>query len=304
MHPLKLVLLALFVYILLPLNALLAASPMNVTVSIVPQAYFVQQIAGDLAEVSVMVLPGASPANYEPKPNQMKALSASTVYFAVGVPFETTWLDKIHAANPDMTVIATQDGVTKVPMARHLHDPADKHAKGHHGHDHGHGASTILDPHIWLAPDLVKIQAQNICKGLVAADPAHRATYEKNLEAFEKRLAHMDASIRTILGDTSTRNRFLVFHPAWGYFAEAYGLEQIPVEIEGKSPSPRELGSLIKLARTYRINTVFVQPQFSQKSATVIAGAIDGKVVRLDPLAEDWTTNLEKATRAIKEALR
>ncbi|WP_462325428.1 metal ABC transporter solute-binding protein, Zn/Mn family [Desulfoplanes sp.] len=280
---------------------LFAASPMKVTVSIVPQEYFVHQIAGDLADVSAMVLPGASPATYEPKPNQMKALASSAVYFAVGAPFETTWLDKIRAANPNMAMVPTQKGVNKVPMARHLHDHGEKN---HKSHDHGKGSRTILDPHIWLAPDLVRLQARNTCKGLVAADPAHKHIYENNLAAFEHRLTDLDTSIRTILGDTSTTNRFLVFHPAWGYFARAYGLEQIPVEIEGKSPSPKELVRLIKLAKEYGLDTVFVQPQFSRKNANVVARAIDGKVTRLDPLAPQWADNLLTAAKTIKEGLR
>jgi zinc transport system substrate-binding protein len=184
-------------------------------------------------------------------------------------------------------------------MARHLHDhaaPGDTH---HHNH-----SRTVLDPHIWLAPDLVAIQAHNICKGLTAVDPAHQAVYEANLAAFEQELARLDADIRAILGDTSTNNRFLVFHPAWGYFARSYGLQQIPVEMEGKSPSPKDLSKLIQLARSLGLDTVFVQPQFSRKSAMVIADALNGKVVRLDPLAEDWSSNLIHVATSIKEALR
>jgi zinc transport system substrate-binding protein len=281
-------------------------------VSLLPQAYFVRQIAHDLVEVSVMVLPGASPATYEPKPNQMKALASSAAYFAVGAPFETTWLDKIRAANPHMLMVLTQEGITKIPMARHHHDhPGATMDQDHEHHDHqeankdhDHESHAILDPHIWLAPDLVAIQARNICKGLVQVDPQHKEIYETNLAAFEQELTRLDTRIRAILGDTSTNNRFLVFHPAWGYFARAYGLRQIPVEMEGKSPSPKDLSQLIQLARSHDLDTVFVQPQFSQKSAVVIAGAINGRVVRLDPLAKDWATNLVNAATSIKEALR
>ncbi|GAU09481.1 metal ABC transporter solute-binding protein, Zn/Mn family [Desulfoplanes formicivorans] len=292
------VLLVLVCVLIFPLGQA-AAAPLQVTVSVVPQAYFVRQIAHDLVQVSVMVLPGASPATYEPKPNQMKALSSSAAYFAVGAPFETTWLDKICAANPNMLIVRTQEGITKVPMARHHHD-----LEASRDHDQHHESHAILDPHIWLAPDLVAIQARNICKGLVAVDPDHKEIYETNLAAFEQELTRLDTRIRAILGDTSTNNRFLIFHPAWGYFARAYGLRQIPVEMEGKSPSPKDLSQLIQLARSHDLDTVFVQPQFSQKSAVVIAGAINGRVVRLDPLAKDWATNLVNAATSIKEALR
>jgi zinc transport system substrate-binding protein len=290
--------------ILVPITSPSAAA-LKVTVSVLPQAYFVQQIAGNLAEITVMVLPGASPATYEPKPNQMRALSASVVYFAVGAPFETVWMEKIRAANPGMSIVPTHKGVTKIPMARHLHDHPETTARDHaHDRNHTTDSQTVLDPHIWLAPGLVSIQARNICQGLTDADPAHRDIYAANLAAFEAELTRLDASIRNILGDTTTTNHFLVFHPAWGYFAKEYGLIQIPVEIEGKSPSPRDLGKLISLARTHEIDTVFVQPQFSQKSARVIADAIDGHVIRLDPLAENWAENLIHAAKSIKEALR
>ncbi len=332
-------------FFLIPLVVSASDTPLEVTVSIVPQVYFVKKIAGNLAHVSVMVLPGASPATYEPTPNQMKALATSSLYFAIGVPFETAWLDKMRAANPHMKVVATQEGITKMPMARHTHQHKhqhkhhgkhqykhqDKHQDKHqhgdieghgrmhhhheekhhhkrHGHEHQHHAEAhghgILDPHIWLAPELVRVQAQNICKALVAADPSHTEVYTRNLAAFDKELTSLDASIRETLGNVSTNNHFLVFHPAWGYFAKAYGLCQVPVEIEGKSPSPKDLAKLITKARCLKIDTVFVQPQFSQKSASVIARAMNGKVVRLDPLAADWAANLKTVALSLHEALR
>ncbi len=301
-------------FFLLPLLVSASDAPLEVTVSIVPQVYFVKKIAGNLAHVSVMVLPGASPATYEPTPNQMKALAASSLYCAIGVPFETAWLDRMRAANPQMKVVATQEGITKMPMARHTHrhkhhhGDVEAHGRMHHHHEEkhhrhicGHG---ILDPHIWLAPELVRVQAQNICKALVAADPSHTEVYTRNLAAFDKELTCLDASLRETLGNVSANNHFLVFHPAWGYFARAYGLCQVPVEMEGKSPSPKDLAKLIKEARSLKIDTVFVQPQFSQKSASVIARAMNGKVVRLDPLAADWAANLKAVALSLHEALR
>ncbi len=274
--------------ILVPSPAL--AVPVQVTVSVLPQAYFVRQIAGDLANVSVMVAPGASPATYEPRPEQMVALSSSALYCAIGVPFERVWLPRISAAHPAMRVVRTQEGITKVPMAHH-----------HHGKTSG---QTILDPHIWLAPELVKIQARHICDGLAAVDPAHEGTYRARLAAFLTELTDLDTTIRTLLGPDARGKRFLIFHPAWGYFARAYGLIQVPVEMEGKAPTPAALAHLMDQARADHITTIFVQPQFSQKNASVIARGIHGKVVPLDPLAPDWADNLLSATRSIQGALR
>ena len=274
--------------LLFPLPTL--AAPVQVTVSVQPQAYFVRQIAGDLASVSVMVAPGASPATYEPRPEQMVDLCSSILYFAVGVPFERVWLPRICSANPAMEVIRTQEGITKVAMAHHDHGKTGGHA--------------VLDPHIWLAPDLVKIQAGHICDGLSRVDPANEGTYRARLAAFLMKINALDTKIRTLLGPDSRGKRFLIFHPAWGYFARSYNLIQVPVEMEGKSPSPRNLARLMDMARAENITTIFVQPQFSKKNASVIARGINGNVVPLDPLAPDWADNLLSATRSIKGALR
>ena len=284
-----------FFFLFLLITPALASSPLHVTVSVLPQVYFVRQIAGDLAQVSVMVLPGAGPATYEPKPDQMVALSSSQIYFAIGVPFETAWLPKIQAANPAMRIVPTQEGICKIPMAHHLHEHDTQKA------DHG---QEILDPHIWLDPNLVKIQARHIKDALCVADPAHAPVFTHNFDHFTIALDHLNQQITSLLGPEAKGKHFVVFHPAWGYFARAYGLIQLPVEMEGKSPSPRELAGLIDMARAKKIHTIFVQPQFSQQSASVIARGIEGSVVRLDPLAPDWGDNLLAAARIIKGALR
>lgn len=269
-----------------------AADPIPVFVSILPQKYFVQQIGGDRVEVQVMVRPGASPATYEPRPRQMAQLSEARIYFAVGVPFESAWLEKIAAANPRMTVIHTEHGIRKIPMAIHDHDGGRE--EGEHG---------ILDPHIWLSPPLVKIQARAIMTALQAADPPNQAFYEAGCERFMAAVDALDSRIKTLLAPERGL-RFMVFHPAWGYFAEAYGLRQVPIEIEGKAPKPAELKALIDHARHAGIRAIFVQPQFSTKSADIIAAEIGARVIVADPLAEDWPVNLEAVADKFKAALK
>jgi zinc transport system substrate-binding protein len=177
------------------------------------------------------------------------------------------------------------------------HHDNDDHAG--HGHDHG-----ALDPHIWLDPALVKIQAANIRDGLSAVDPEGTDVYARNTAAFLQELDELDREIRDILAPIpADRRTFLVFHPSWGYFARAYGLTQAPIEVDGKEPSPRDMARIIAMGRETGARVVFVQPQFSQKSASVIAAQIDARVVRLDPLAEDWSANLLGAARAFAEAL-
>ncbi|MBW1713019.1 MAG: zinc ABC transporter substrate-binding protein [Deltaproteobacteria bacterium] len=268
----------------------LAGSAVKVAVSIAPQKYFVQKVGGRLAEVTVMVPPGASPATYEPRPRQMAALSEAKVYFALGLPFEKAWLPKMAAANRDMTVVHTEAQVERRAMASRT--------------GQGRGGSDSPDPHIWLSPPLVKIQAAAIREGLIKADPAHKAVYERNYAAFEAELIALDEEIKALFAGQRGKVRFLVFHPAWGYFAQAYGLEQIAIEQEGKEPGPRELKRLIGQARELGLKVIFVQPQFSAQKARTIARSIGGQVVPIDPLAEDWADNLRQAAREIKAGLK
>ena len=294
----------------------MAADKLPVFVSIVPQKYFVQQIGKNRVDVKVMVQPGASPATYEPKPRQMAALSEAKLYFSIGVPFESAWLDKIAAGNPKMAVVHTDHGIEKIAMARHQHheDHAGKNQDGHHheqeeetahhdDHEKGHHGHAGLDPHIWLSPPLVRIQARTITTALQTADPAHRDVYDANLHDFMGRIDQLDHELRDTLAGKSGMS-FMVFHPAWGYFAHAYGLKQMPIEVEGKDPKPAQLQALIEHAREKNIRVIFVQPQFSAESAQLIAREIGGQVVPANPLAEDWMANLRLVADKFKTALK
>jgi len=288
----------------------LAQRPLSVFVSIVPQQYFVQQIGKDKVAVSVMVQPGASPATYEPKPMQMAKLSNARLYFSIGVPFETFWLDKIASANPDMTIVHTDQGIEKLPMAVHHHEdehPADHHddtamPEDDHDHDddHGHGG---LDPHIWLSPKLVKIQAGHILDALCVEDPENKDFYTANFNVFIKKIDNLDQELVRMLKDNAGM-QFMVFHPSWGYFARDYNLKMIPIEIEGKNPKPAKLQALIAHARSEGIKVIFVQPQFSTKSAQLVAGEINGQVLPANPLALDWLDNMKKTAAQFKEVLK
>jgi len=273
-----------------------AAERVPVFVSIAPQSYFVQQIGKELVDVHVLVEPGADPHTYEPKPQQMVALSKAVLYFAIGIEFETAKLAKITAVNPRMHVVRTDHGVMKLPMDAHgHHNMKDKREEDHH--------QGSLDPHIWLSPPLVMLQARSILTALQAVDPAHRSTYEANYRAFILDVVDLDAQLRAIF-DGLKGSPFMVFHPSWGTFAHTYGLNQVPIEIEGKSPKPAQLKELIERARSNRIKIIFVQPQFSSKSAEQISKAIGGRVAVVDPLAQDWANNLRRVAEEFKNAFK
>jgi zinc transport system substrate-binding protein len=278
--------------------ALCGEGRLPVFVSIIPQKYFVEKIGGEFVDVSVMVQPGASPAVYEPKPAQMVALSKAKVYFAVGVPFEAVWLERIMTANPNLTVVPTEKGIRKRVMREH-HHKEEGIATLEKRRDH-----KIKDPHIWLSPPLVMVLARNVLDALCRTDPSHCAAYETNYKRFIIELVELDAEIRRVFAGQGRGMAFMVFHPAWGYFAEAYGLEQIPIETEGKEPKPAELRELIKHAQRRGIRIIFVQPQFSAKSAKTIAKAIGGEVAYADPLALNWAENLRKQAATFETALR
>ncbi|MCB2168926.1 MAG: zinc ABC transporter substrate-binding protein [Deltaproteobacteria bacterium] len=278
-----------------------AEDRLPVFVSVLPQQYFVQQIGGAHVDVQVMVQPGASPATYEPRPRQMTALAGARLYFSIGVAFETVWLDKIMAANPTMTLVRTDAGIQKIAMATHHHGE-----ETHHEGEENHGEFShdgILDPHIWLSPPLVRQQAGTILKALTVADPGRSKDYETNYRRFVNEIDALDRDLKTLFAGKEGLP-FMVFHPAWGYFAQAYGLKQVPIEIEGKDPKPAQLQVMIENARIQGIRVVFVQPQFSVKRAELVAREIGGQVAFADPLALDWLTNLRAVAGKFKAALQ
>lgn len=268
----------------------------TVFVSILPQKFMVQQISGDLLQVEVMVKPGASPATYEPKPSQMRKLSQSLLYFSVGVPFENVWLDRIADINPKMAIIHTDKDIHKLAMATHHHDED--------GHENENAEQTTgLDPHIWLSPVLVKKQAMVIGESLISRFPDRELYFRENLELFLARIDRLHSDLQQIFRDKKGM-RFMVFHPSWGYWAHEYGLEQVAVEVEGKNPKPAQLRELIEQARKENIHVIFAQPQFSVKSARVIARELNGKVITIDPLAEDWFENMRHVADIFKEKVQ
>ncbi len=266
----------------------------SVFVSVAPQAFFVERVGGDRVRAFVMVGPGQSPATYEPRPKQMAELNNARFYFRVGAPFENVWIDRIAKANSHIKVIDTRQGIPLLPMTVHNHH--EEEGMGHHG-------AGMKDPHIWLSVRLVKVQAYRVFEALAAEDPAHEHYYRDNLNAFHDDLDALDGKISRLFQHVKTR-KFMVFHPAWGYFAKDYGLEQIPIEMEGKEPSAKTLAHVIRKAKEEHITVVFVQSQFSKKSAQTVSDAIGGKVVHIDPLARDYLNNMEKLAQAFVEVLQ
>jgi zinc transport system substrate-binding protein len=269
-------------------------SNINVVVSILPEQTFVKAIGGDKVNVSLMVLPGNSPHTYEPKPSQMKDVAKAALYFAIGVEFENVWLSKFRNLNHTMKVIDLTQNIQLLKMQAHTE--YDEHDHQEHEKEDKHSGT---DPHIWTSPDNVKIIAGNIYEALAKADPANEGYYKQNYDKFISLIAETDRKIKSILSDRPKRTKFMVFHPSWGYFAQAYGLKQLPVELEGKSPKPKELINLIKEAREEQISAIFTQPEFSDSIAKVIANELHIEVIKVSPLAPNWSENLINIAHAI-----
>ena len=271
-----------------------ADGKLTVTVSILPQKYFVDRIGGEYVDVNVMVAPGDSPHTYEPKPEQMTALSHSAAYFSIGVEFEEAWLDKIAAANEDMLMVDLIANIERMPMDSH-----EEHGEDEEGDAH---AGEILDPHVWTSPQLVKTMSQTIYETLAELDPRNKEEYKANLDGFIAEIETLEGDIVNSLAANEGK-KFFVYHPSWGYFARDFGLEQVPIEIGGTEPSASEMAALIDEAREEGAKVIFVQPEFSTRSAETIASEIGGSVVLISPLDPDWMNNMRKVAAAFSNVL-
>jgi zinc transport system substrate-binding protein len=247
-----------------------------ISVSIIPQQYFIEQLAGDLVEVNVMIPPGASPATYEPSVSQLGKLDRSLVYMRIGyVGFEQSWMEKISSVNPDMKIVDLSEGVEII-----LED--DEEEEDHHGHSH-HGP----DPHIWMSAINARIIARNIRNELLLLFPGEK----ENLLARHVHFSQSLDSLHLAIGDKldGIKNRkFLIYHPALTYFARDYGLEQYSLEIEGKTPSPAHLMEMTDLAIHHQISKILIQSQFDRKNAEVLARETGAEIIQFDPLDLNW----------------
>lgn len=255
------------------------SSKIDVVVTVGPEVEFVKAVGGNRVDVTVMVPPGADIHTYEPLPYQLSKVSNARIYAEVGTPleFELNYMDKIKSINPDMLVVNCSNGIALIPNT----------AENESG----------SDPHVWTSPKNAKIMVENIYQGLVQIDPNNTAYYTSNKDSYNKELDELDENITMALRGKQNRS-IIVYHPAWAYFCKDYGLKQIPIEYGGKEPTSQELMYVIDYARKNNIKIVFIEPQFNPKSAEVIASEINGKVVTIDDLSENYIKTLESTKDA------
>ena len=285
----------------------MAASPLSVLVSIPPQKYFVERIGGTHVAVTVMVAKGKDPHSYEPTAAQMVSAAKASLYFSIGVPFEAQWLPRLRELNKGLTLVNHTKGLEPLKQvpALELRPPAESaKAEEHHdddGHDHGLDAS---DPHIWMSPKVVARIALQIRDALIQARPDKTEEFSVSAAAFIQEVTDLDAKIMKLFAPLPEEKRtFLTLHQSWGYFAQAYGLHEMAVELEGKEPGPKGMARLTALAKTNSIRVLLADAMANRNTVASVASGIGGTVVQAFPLAERWDAELWRMAQALSQAM-
>jgi len=279
-----------FVGLLLLISAsALHAAPMRVFVSVLPQRLFVERIGGDGVQVEVLVGPGVSPDSFEPKAQQVVALAESQLFVRAGMPFEEAWLPRVQRLNPRLQVLDLREGAVLHPWQAGDHSPDHSHQPGE------------TDPHLWTDPQQMRRHSRSLADRLIALLPEHREAIELNWKALDRELAELDASLHDQLAGLRVR-AFLVFHPAWGYFAERYDLQQVAIQQADKEPGPRQLAELISQARRQDLRLLVAQPQYNPSSAEILAREMQVRLVQVDPLDPAYFPALRQLANALQEA--
>jgi zinc transport system substrate-binding protein len=255
------------------------------TVTLEPLRYFTEAIAGDNYEVVSMVPKGSSPESYDPTPQQLVNLSKSQAYFRIGyIGFEQAWMKKLEANCPNMKVYDTSKGIDLIRDKGHWH--------GDHFHEGG------VEPHVWNSTQNALIIADNIYQALCELDSTHQEDYQKRLDVLKQTIRQTDANVRTLVENADST--FLIYHPALSYFARDYGLKQVSIEEGGKEPSPAQLKALIETCRNENVHTIFVQQEFDQRNAQLIAHELGVNIVSINPLSYDWVKEMIRIAEALK----
>lgn len=276
-----------------------------VTVTIEPQRYFAGKIAGDKFKINCVVPAGQSPETYDPTPQQMIQVGKSIAYLRIGpIGFEQAWMDKIRENNPKLQIFDTSEGMkllTDTEESSHAHDHAghdhdtDAGEDGHQHHLHGG-----MDPHIWSSIVGAKVVAWNTLNAFIALDPDNTEYFWKNYNELVDEIDKTEMEIKQLL-DPLTYRTFIIYHPALTYFANEFNLTQLCIEMDGKEPSPAQLKMLVETARDNNARVVFIQQEFDQKNAELIAKETGCKLTVINPLAYDWSKEMIHIAKALAD---
>ena len=286
-----------------------AAQSVKVVVSLAPQKYFLQRLAGNSLDITVLASSGSDPHTFEPSPAQMRAVAGSKVYFTIGAPFEAAWLPRIQGSAKQLRIVplhaalATEaDDHDDDKHAAPAHKDDYKHAEPAEAHEneaHGHSPAG-KDPHIWLSPALMLRMLDVMEKEVVTLLPEKATAIAEAATALRSDMQALQKNIHAQFAPFPAKQRlFLTFHPAWHYFAEEFGTTELSIEIDGKEPSPKAMKMVIDTAKEHNLNTVFIEPQFPKGAATMVAKSIGARIVTVDPLQEDWLALLRAFSKEL-----
>lgn len=258
----------------------------QLTVTIEPLRYFTETIAGNHYQVTSMVPEGSSPETYDPTPQQLVNLSRSQAYLRIGhIGFEQAWMKKLQDNAPQMKVYDTSVGISFIRAEGHRH--------GNHYHEGG------IEPHIWNSAQNACLIADNICNAICELDSTHQVEYRHRTDSLKQLIKQTDKSIRSLLQDAD--RTFLIYHPALSYFARDYGLKQISIEEGGKEPSPTQLKDLMEICRKEKVRIIFIQQEFDQRNAQLIASELGIEIVSIHPLSYHWHKEMTAIANALHQ---
>jgi len=262
---------------------------LQISVSVASIQWLVDQIGGEHVQTQSLTTTGDDPHTYEPSPSQMTAMAASELYFTAGVEFEEVWIPKFTDANSNLQVMDVSEGIERIPIPNNSNDKRSEN-KG-------------LDPHIWLSPVNMRLIANNIASILESKDPENAELYQSNLEKALSVTENIDNQLVQKLTQTK-RLQFLIIHPSLGYFSNAYGLQMIPVEVDGQEPSPTQLAEILAASKAYGIQTLFTQTGTNPLNVQMLAEQAGIKtIIEIDPMAYDWPANMLFIGDALQAAL-
>lgn len=305
-----------------------------VFVSVPFQAAWLEQLAGPHVRGRVLLSPGDAPHTYSPTPQQMDAVGRAELLLTLGLPFEDSLVPRLRRTFPALTIVDASAGIQRRRMEAHDHDThgsrgghhhegdhdhGEAAAEDRHGADHGHGGHGThhdhhehhehahhgvgqADPHVWMNPKNATVIVRNMRDALIRLDPQRGPLYRENCAELVEQLEALDRELQETLEPVRGQTLF-VYHPAFGYFADRYGLKQVAIEVGGGDPTARQLAALIEQARRENVHVIFVQPQFTEAMARKLAEAIGGAVVSIDPLARDYEANLRRMAGQVARAL-
>jgi len=259
-----------------------------VTVSIAPQAWLLEAIAGDSVRINVLLPTGSNPETFEPGIGVMKqAADGDMLLLSGNIGFESQLSQRIAKNNPGMVIVDTSLGITPV--------------YGTHSHaamcDHDHG-NEVADPHTWTSVRNARVIAANMLSALVMFDPARAGYYRERAARLDSRLDSIDRSIAARLDKLRVRS-FMVWHPSLSYYARDYSLEQVSVGSEGRETTVRGLRSIIDRASADGIRVMFIQADFDSRQAETLGRETGAKVVTINPLSRDWESQINLITDAL-----